>query len=149
MRAHHEKIAIRLFQSVVNNPSNNILVFFYQKRAASQQIIWGDRRFSCRPTQNQNKGIRGHFYQQEQLCRYIFMTCSLLVHVTYMYYILAYYIFRFVKLCNSVYYAKWLNETQPIFLYLSLSIWVKYNLRFIFLIICLFHPCVWEWNLEM
>ena len=26
--------------------------------------------------------------------------------VTYMYYILAYYIFRFVKLCNSVYYAK-------------------------------------------
>ena len=39
MRAHHEKIAIRLFQSVVNNPSNNILVFFTKNVQQANELF--------------------------------------------------------------------------------------------------------------
>lgn len=41
MRAHHEKIAIRLFQSVVNNPSNNILVFFTKNVQQANELFKG------------------------------------------------------------------------------------------------------------
>ena len=41
MRAHHEKIAIRLFQSVVNNPSNNILVFFTKNVQQANKLFKG------------------------------------------------------------------------------------------------------------
>lgn len=39
MRAHHEKTAIRLFQSVVNNPSNNILVFFTKNVQQANELF--------------------------------------------------------------------------------------------------------------
>ena len=41
MRAHHEKIAIRLLQSVVNNPSNNILVFFTKNVQQANELFKG------------------------------------------------------------------------------------------------------------
>lgn len=41
MRAHYEKIAIRLFQSVVNNPSNNILVFFTKNVQQANELFKG------------------------------------------------------------------------------------------------------------
>ena len=41
MRAHLEKIAIRLFQSVVNNPSNNILVFFTKNVQQANELFKG------------------------------------------------------------------------------------------------------------
>ena len=41
MRVHHEKIAIRLFQSVVNNPSNNILVFFTKNVQQANELFKG------------------------------------------------------------------------------------------------------------
>lgn len=41
MRAHHEKIAIRLFQSVDNNPSNKILVFFTKNVQQANELFKG------------------------------------------------------------------------------------------------------------
>ena len=152
MRAHHEKIAIRLFQSVVNNPSNKIHGLL-PKKCSRPLILFKETGESVVDLhKTKTKGFADTYINKSSsvdIHSWLAVYMYILRLVTYMYHILAYYIFRFVKLCNSVYYAKRLNETQSIFLYLSLSIWMKYNLRFIFFIICLFHPCVWEWNLEM
>ena len=82
----------------------------YQKSAAGQLILFketGDSVVDLHKTKTKgfadtciNKSSSVDTYSWLAVYMYILRL------VTYMYYILAYYIFRFVKLCNSVYYAK-------------------------------------------
>ena len=109
MRAHHEKITTRFSNQLLTTHPTRLMVC-YQKSAAGQLILFketGDSVVDLHKTKT--KGFADTYINKSSsvdIYSWLAVYMYILRLVTCMYYILAYYIFRFVKLCNSVYYNK-------------------------------------------
>ena len=80
MRAHHEKITTRLFQSVVNNPSNNIHGLLPKKCSRPTDYLRRQKIQLSTYAKPKQRDSRTLISTRVALWRYIFMTCSLHVH---------------------------------------------------------------------